>query len=289
MLELLVVILIAVICIGIYGYTYYIYKYGSPIKAKSTIPKIPSCPKCPDCFVKCPICPEKKCPKCPECGKTPPMDCPKCPEQIPCEKQNILGLKFSSKLKHKDIKIQFSKLVEKFNKVEAILISNDLCTSKDKVIDVFINQLDSASEKLYELPCDEFFKAFKEEIHNEFPVTNDSKNIELAELYIDIIDIISGPNQEFVCVNNKINKTKLRQLFENIIGSLCDGANELLKSTTNAKINKDSVSKNEIMINNQNKAECKMLCKMCRTRKYENCNERFGDNCSKCDELNSYA
>ena len=44
---------------------------------------------------------------------------------------------------------------------------------------------------------------------------------------------------------------------------------------------------NEIVIDQiESKQECKIMCNLCRTRNFEHCDEVYGNDCIKCNELN---
>ena len=116
MIEVLLVIIIALICLAIYGYTYYTLNLKKKYEERSC--PVSECPKCPDCNVECPqipVCPEcKTCVECPKSDTCP--ECPECPEYPESHDSNgkdTLMLGFKLKTKSSTVK----ELIHKINQV----------------------------------------------------------------------------------------------------------------------------------------------------------------------------
>ena len=60
----LLLVIIALLCLGVYGYMYYIKELKRQLESNRGCPVYPAYPDCPACNVKCPACPSY--PGCPD-------------------------------------------------------------------------------------------------------------------------------------------------------------------------------------------------------------------------------
>jgi len=231
MIELLLVVIIALICLAIYGTTYYFLK----VKANTT----DGCPICPDCNVSCPempVCPEcKQCPehKCPECKQCPEHKCPEIQEFG--FRNNLSNLK---------------KLFNSINNVSKLTIEK-YCTNADS-IKTSLDEKITRITILEDLDCKNILSIFKSEVL----IQNDVDQYELSEEQIkeneiitytfEIAEILISP--ENCREDGKTNKVKVVNFLKNIIDGFCyDDYDESVDQTgeDHATIVDDSVEQDD--------------------------------------------
>lgn len=193
MIELLLVVIIALICLAIYGATYYILK----VKANAT----DGCPICPDCNVSCP-----EMPVCPECHQCPEHQCPEIPE-----------FGFRANLSN------FKKLFNSINNVSQLTIGQ-YCTNADSIkasLDEKITQITN----LEDLDCKDILSILKSStlIQNEvdqYELSEEQKKEnEIITYTFEIAEILISP--ENCREDGKPNKEKVVNLLKNIIDAFC--------------------------------------------------------------------
>ena len=193
MIELLLVVIIALICLAIYGATYYILK----VKANAT----DGCPICPDCNVSCPenVCPE----------------CQQCPERQECPEIQEFGFK-----------ADLSDLKKLFNSIKHVnqLTIEKYCTSADSI-------KAALDEKLVEMPilddldCKNVLNLLKSEVL----IKNESEQYELSEeqqrenkIIIHTFEIAELLISREDCeTDGKTNKVKVVNFIKSIIDAFC--------------------------------------------------------------------
>ena len=193
MIEILLVIIIALICLAIYGTTYYFLK----VKANST----QDCPICPDCNVSCPenVCPE----------------CQQCPERQECPEIQEFGFK-----------ADLSDLKKLFNSIKHVnqLTIEKYCTSADSI-------KAALDEKLVEMPilddldCKNVLNLLKSEVL----IKNESEQYELSEeqqrenkIIIHTFEIAELLISREDCeTDGKTNKVKVVNFIKSIIDAFC--------------------------------------------------------------------
>ena len=193
MIELLLVIIIALICLAIYGTTYYFLK----VKVNST----QDCPICPDCNVSCP---ENVCPQ-----------CEKCPERQECPE-----------IQESSFKANLSDLKKLFNSIKHVnqLTIEKYCTSADSIKAALDEKLVQITI-LDDLDCKNVLNLLKSEIL----IKNESEQYELSEEQqrenkiinhtFEIAELLINP--ENCQEDGKTNKVKVVNLLKNIIDAFC--------------------------------------------------------------------
>tara|TARA_B100000073_G_C23743567_1_gene574467 strand:- start:2822 stop:4036 length:1215 start_codon:yes stop_codon:yes gene_type:complete len=193
MIELLLVIIIALICLAIYGTTYYFLK----VKVNS----VQDCPICPDCNVSCP---ENVCPQ-----------CEKCPERQECPEIQESGFKANL--------YDLKKLFNSIKHVNQLTIEK-YCTSADSIKAALDEKLVQITI-LDDLDCKNVLNLLKSEIL----IKNESEQYELSEEQqrenkiinhtFEIAELLINPEncQEY----GKTNKVKVVNLLKNIIDAFC--------------------------------------------------------------------
>jgi len=199
MIELLLLFIIVLICVAIYGYTYYIFNIRKEPKNH-----IVSCPSLPNI----PACPEFTCPEfaCPEF--------PKCNQKNKDSNELILGFKLNSD------SITIKHLIRKINRLNRIA-TQSYCLNQESIKNFFDKLLDKDT-LFYDLPCHVFLSKLKEEIQNEFD--SDSLISDVLEFNVtsQIIDIAEMLVPAEICENNTPNKTRIRVLIYDIIDAFCE-------------------------------------------------------------------
>lgn len=209
MIEFLLVVIIALICLAIYGYTYHILRKTDQscpdLPACPEFPEIPKCPTCPECNVNCPSIPV--CPECKTCADT----------EIGNDDGKSLMLGFKLNTKSSTVK----KLIRKINKVNE-LATQAFCLNKKTIKDHIKEQLDK-EEEFFDMPCDLFLDKLKTEISND--VTSDMSisdelQIQISKTIIEIAELIIP--DEICREDNTPSRTKLKRLLYEIIDAFCD-------------------------------------------------------------------
>lgn len=201
MIELLLIFIIVLICVAIYGYTYYIFYVRKEPKNH-----IVSCPSLPD-IPQCPACPEI--PSCPEFPKIP-----KCNNKKKNPNELVLGFKLNSD------SITIKNLIKKINRLNRIA-TQSYCLNQES-IKRFFDTLLNKDNSLYDLPCHVFLSKLKEEIQKEFDsdsVISDVLEFNITSQIIDIAEMLV-PTE--ICDDNTPNKTKIRVLIYDIIDAFCE-------------------------------------------------------------------
>ena len=212
MIEFLLVVIIALLCLAIYGYTYYIVK----IKPDLIVPK--NTPLHTAKCLKCELRKEAENEVCTKCSaKCEPMPvCPKC-QECPL----MVGFKVlnpSSTVKDLIIK------VNEINEVatQAFCVNKTLMKNS---INKNIQEMKKKNVNIEKTPCDLFVKKLKSELAKQIN-QNSGVNEELqAEILTKITEMLDVIAPKELCTNNTLDLKKIENVMYDIIDAFCESSN----------------------------------------------------------------
>lgn len=213
MIELLLVIIIALLCLAIYGYTYYILKIrqggdnGGPSHAPASPPK---------CF-KCQLREESENEVCAKCnGKCEPMPvCPKC-QECPL----MVGFKVLNPTSTvKDLIIKVNEMNE--------VATQAFCVNKTLLKNTIKKNIQEMKEKdpnFENTPCGPFVTKLKSEFAkqiNQSSGVNEELQAEILTKVAEMLDIVA-PKE--ICTDGKLDLAKTERVMYDIIDAFCESS-----------------------------------------------------------------
>lgn len=141
-----------------------------------------------------------------------PEKCKECPL--------ILGFKIETQSQ------AIKKIIHKVNEMNSI-VSQSFCINKNLLKLKITSELDNLYKKKPELAnvsCAELSRIIKNEIMKQNQPTTFIKEEMQIEILLKMIDILEIIIPDEVCVNNKLEKTKVLQIMSDIIDAFCDSS-----------------------------------------------------------------
>ena len=156
---------------------------------------------------------------------TESLECTKKPESTPAPEKCkecplILGFKVETQSQ------ALKKIIQKVNEMNSI-VSQSFCINKNLLKVKITSELDNLYEKHPELTnvsCTELSRILKNEIMKQNQSTTFIKEEMQIEILLKMIDILQIIIPDEVCVNNKLEKTKVLQIMSDIIDAFCDSS-----------------------------------------------------------------
>ena len=216
MIELLLVIIIALLCLAIYGYTYYILKIRQGAADRVVGRDAHSLPPPPKCF-KCQLRKEAENEVCAKCnGKCEPMPvCPKC-QECPL----MVGFKVLNPTSTvKDLIIKVNEMNE--------VATQAFCVNKTLLKNTIKKNIQEMKEKdpnFENTPCGPFVKKIKSEFAkqiNQSSGVNEELQAEILTKVAEMLDIVA-PKE--ICTDDKLDLVKIERVMYDIIDAFCESS-----------------------------------------------------------------
>lgn len=153
----------------------------------------------------------------PETTCAPPIECPvceTCPVCVTCDK--YLGVKINSNNE------QINTIIEKTNKLLEYTYNNT-CTyiNKNNIRELLNGYIDNMpDDEISRISCNTEFEKIKADLNRKSANMNNIEENVKIEFINNVIDLFTYIYPS-VCENDKISKTKMKQLMNDVINTLC--------------------------------------------------------------------